>query len=90
MPFDVKARAEALPISGKQIVTLPGVRRCGKREIDGLVAAAEALECEDLTIVTHDEESAIKERGHDIRVVPAWKWCLDAKGKLGDCLHLIW
>ena len=31
MPFDVKARAEALPISGKQIVTLPGVRRCGNR-----------------------------------------------------------
>ena len=30
MPFDVKARSEALPISGRQIVTLPGVRRCGK------------------------------------------------------------
>jgi len=54
-------------------------RKTRKREIDGLVAAAEALECEDLTIVTHDEESTIKERGHDIRVVPAWKWCLDAK-----------
>ena len=57
----------------------PAGRKTRKREIDGLVAAAEALECEDLTIVTHDEESAIKERGHDIRVVPAWKWCLDAK-----------
>ena len=30
MPFDAKARSEALPISGSQIVTLPGVRRCGK------------------------------------------------------------
>ena len=30
MSFDVKPRAEALPISGKEIVTLPGVRRCGK------------------------------------------------------------
>ena len=30
MPFDVKARSEVLPISGGQIVTLPGVRRCGK------------------------------------------------------------
>jgi predicted AAA+ superfamily ATPase len=51
-------------------------RKTCKREIDGLVAAAESLECEDLTIVTYDEESSIKERGHDIRVVPAWKWCL--------------
>ena len=47
-----------------------------KREIDGLVAAAESLGCEDLTIVTHDEESSVKERGYDIRIVPAWKWCL--------------
>ena len=51
-------------------------RKTRKREIDGIVAAAEALGCEDLTIVTHDEETAIRERGHDIRVVPAWKWCL--------------
>lgn len=49
-----------------------------KREIDGLIAAAEALKCEDLTIVTHDEESLVHERGHDIRIVPAWKWCLDS------------
>lgn len=47
-----------------------------KREIDGLVAAAESLGCEDLTIVTHDEEASVKERGYDIRIVPAWKWCL--------------
>ena len=51
-------------------------RKTRKREIDGLVAAAEALNCEDLTIVTHDEDSAVRDRGHDIRVVPAWKWCL--------------
>ena len=39
MPFDVKARAEALPISGRQIVTLPGVRRCRKRERDAFLLA---------------------------------------------------
>ena len=53
-------------------------RKTRKREIDGLVAAAESLGCEGLTIVTHDEEASITERGHDIRVVPAWKWCLEA------------
>ena len=55
----------------------PAGRKTRKREIDGLVAAAEALGCEDLTIVTSDEEASITERGHDIRIVPAWKWCLD-------------
>ena len=55
----------------------PAGRKTRKREIDGLVAAAEALGCEDLTIVTSDEEDSITERGHDIRIVPAWKWCLD-------------
>lgn len=52
-------------------------RKTRKREIDGLIAAAEALSCDDLTIVTHDEEARVHERGHDIRVVPAWKWCLN-------------
>jgi predicted AAA+ superfamily ATPase len=51
-------------------------RKTRKREIDGLVAAAESLGCEDLTIVTRDEESSVTERGHSIRIVPAWKWCL--------------
>ena len=48
-----------------------------RREIEGLVGAAEALGCEDLTIVTHDEETTIESRGHAIRVVPAWKWLLE-------------
>ena len=50
-------------------------RKTRKREIDGLIEASESLGCEDLTIVTHDEEASIKERGHDVKVIPAWKWC---------------
>ena len=53
-------------------------RQTRKREIDGLLEAAESLKCEDLTIVTHDEETVLKERGRVIRVVPAWKWCLES------------
>ena len=49
-------------------------RATRKREIDGLLAAAESLGCEDLSIITHDEESMIEQSGHRIRVVPAWKW----------------
>ena len=48
-----------------------------QREIEGLVGAAEALGCEDLTIITHDEEGTIESRGHEIRVVPVWKWLLE-------------
>ena len=53
----------------------PAGRKTRKREIDGLIEASESLGCEDLTIVTHDEEASIKERGHDVKVIPAWKWC---------------
>ena len=55
-------------------------RATRKREVNGLLDAAEALDCENLTIVTHDEEAIIESRGHCIRVVPAWKWLL---GDLG-------
>ena len=30
MPFSVKDRAESLPLEGRDIITIPGVRRCGK------------------------------------------------------------
>ena len=51
-------------------------RATRKREIDGLIDAAEALGCEDLIVITHDEEAMIDQDGHRIRVVPAWKWLL--------------
>lgn len=53
----------------------PAGRKTRKREIDGLTEAAESLGCGDLTIVTHDEEATIREQGHEIKVIPAWKWC---------------
>lgn len=48
-----------------------------KREISGLLEASRELSCSDLTIVTHDEEDEISYDGQTIRVVPAWKFCLD-------------
>ena len=47
-----------------------------KRELTGLLDASEAVNCGDLTIVTHDEEGVLVERGRTIRIVPAWKWTL--------------
>ena len=48
-----------------------------RREISGLLEAATALECTDLTIVTHDEEDEIIEDGRAIHVIPAWKYLVN-------------
>ena len=63
-------------VTWKMDESRPVGRKTRKREIDALTEAAEALGCEDLTIVTHDEQATLRERGHEINVVPAWKWCL--------------
>ena len=46
------------------------------REIAGLLEASEVTDCDNLTIVTNDEESEILDGGKIIRVVPAWKLLL--------------
>lgn len=49
-----------------------------RREIDGIVEAAEVTGCKNLIIVTADTTEEIKLRnGMTIRVVPAWRWLLD-------------
>lgn len=51
-----------------------------KREVEGLLEAAQATGCRELTIVTIEEEAEWSERDMLIRVVPAWKWMLDEAG----------
>ena len=46
------------------------------REVAGLVEAAKALNCSDLTIVTRDEASELHEGGDTIHVIPAWRYLL--------------
>lgn len=49
-----------------------------KREINGLTEAQKATGCNDLTIITSDEEGEITNNdGTLIKVIPAWKWLLD-------------
>ncbi len=73
------ARARRLvQVTWKMDEGSPAGRKTRKREVDGLLAAAAELKCRDLTIVTHDEETQINEGGHEIKVVPAWKWCLES------------
>ena len=54
-------------------------RTTRKRELNGLLGASEALGCSDLTIITHDEEAVLAERGRTVKVIPAWKWLLNRK-----------
>lgn len=48
-----------------------------KREIKGIIEAAEATGCRNLTIITADtSEGIILDNGMTIHVLPAWRWLL--------------
>lgn len=47
-----------------------------KREIEGLLEAAQATGCKELTILTLEEEEELQEQQIAIHVVPVWKWIL--------------
>lgn len=45
-----------------------------RREIEGLLEASVATGCQNLTIVTFDEEEEIVEEERRIKIIPVWKW----------------
>ena len=47
-----------------------------EREINGIWEASTATGCNNLLIITKDEEAVITREGKLINVVPAWKWLL--------------
>ncbi len=48
------------------------------REVAGLAAAMTRFGLRQGTIVTHRNEGELRTAGGPVRIVPAWKWCLDA------------
>lgn len=54
-----------------------------KREVSGLLRAAEDLACESLLILTWQEEGETTVQGKSIRLLPAWKWLTGFKGGFG-------
>ena len=46
------------------------------REINGLLAGANSLKCEKLTLVTFDTSETVTVGGHTINIVPAIDWLL--------------
>lgn len=47
-----------------------------QREIDGLLEASAATGCQNLLIITFDEEGEIIEQGQQIQIIPVWKWTI--------------
>ncbi|MDP2951391.1 MAG: ATP-binding protein [bacterium] len=47
-----------------------------EREIKSLLKASEELKCNDLSIITWDEEREEKIKGKKIKIIPLWKWLL--------------
>lgn len=52
--------------------------RTRKREVDSIIECAEELRCENLTIVTKDEEDFIEKNNHTVHVVPIVKFSIGA------------
>lgn len=49
-------------------------RETRQREIEGLLEASAATGCQNLTIITFDEEGEILEQEQQIQILPVWKW----------------
>lgn len=47
-----------------------------EREINGILEASRATDCNNMLIITHNEEETITIEDKTISVIPAWKWML--------------
>ena len=47
-----------------------------KREIKSLLKASEKLKCNDLVVITQDEEGEEKIKSKLVKIIPVWKWLL--------------
>ena len=53
---------------------LTTIKTAHKREISGLVKAAEMFKCENLLLINFDAEQDVEKKGHAIHIVPAAEW----------------
>lgn len=51
-----------------------------KREVKGLLMAAKKTGCDNLLLITDHESRTVTESGHQVVVVPAYRWCLEQGG----------
>ena len=48
-----------------------------KREVNGLMIAAQQTQCNNLLLLTDHESTTIEEAEHQIKVQPVYDWCLE-------------
>ncbi len=48
-----------------------------EREIRGLIETARWIKVKEAMLITFDEEKELTVEGIDIKIVPAWKWCIE-------------
>lgn len=48
-----------------------------QREIEGIIEASRMTKCDNLFIITHDNEDTIIQDGKTINMIPAWKWMME-------------
>lgn len=53
-----------------------------ERELKILVKASGEFNCNNLILITMDKEGEKKYKGKMIKLIPAWKWCLDMHEKI--------
>lgn len=51
--------------------------RTRQREIDGIIEASRMTHCDNLFIITHDNEDIITQDGKTLNMIPAWKWMME-------------
>lgn len=48
-----------------------------QREMEGIIEASRMTKCDNLFIITHDNEDTIIQDGKTINMIPAWKWMME-------------
>jgi len=56
-------------------------KKTRNRELGGIREAAAVTGCQNMTIVTYEQEETIQDEQGTIRIVPAWKWFLQESSK---------
>ena len=52
-------------------------KKTENREIDAIMECAEELNCNNLLIITWDQENVVQRGDYDIQILPYYKWCLN-------------
>lgn len=59
-------------------------KKTEKREVDSITECADELKCDNLLIITWDQEGVLEKAGNAIRLQPYYKWCQEYWGAISN------